>query len=150
MEVGSDFPVNIGQCIIPLAPVIRKKETNRWYNLYSLPVETGMLYLIDHIFQTKKPSKKGVEDDKRNKPREVIKFLQTMEEAPTDQRAHKWNEKSFALSNCAGCNGKMMGSHYICGECQTVCHQKCKDSIPPKCGSLGSLRVKVELKALSY
>jgi hypothetical protein len=39
----------------------------------------------------------------------------------------------------------MMGAHLSCQDCSLVCHQKCKDQIPPTCGGMGAIRLKLDL-----
>ncbi|KAJ3268157.1 hypothetical protein HDV01_003370 [Terramyces sp. JEL0728] len=134
-------PNFIGHVTIPLAPVVAKKQTNRWYSLNPLDLETELPN------KASKNRKKSItEGEKRSRPREFVKNLHDKEKTvPQTQKAHHFVEKTFALQSCSLCNSTMIGTHLSCTECGIGCHQKCKDSITPTCGGLGAIRLKIEI-----
>ncbi|KAJ3321149.1 hypothetical protein HDV06_004602 [Boothiomyces sp. JEL0866] len=134
-------PNFIGHVTIPLAPVITKKQTNRWYALNPLDLESEL------PTKSSKSRKKSItEGEKRSRPREFVKSLHDKEKIiPRTQKPHHFVEKTFALQSCSNCSSTMIGTHLSCTECGVGCHQKCKDSLAPTCGGLGALRLKIDI-----
>ncbi|KAI8925275.1 hypothetical protein BC831DRAFT_461732 [Entophlyctis helioformis] len=141
----SDFTGFLGQVAIPLKTVILRQRTERWYSLNPMPSDSTGPGTLERRVRARKRSL--TEEEKRNRPRELVKSLHLMDSnaSPQGRKAHQFVEAGMTFSACAHCNGVLIGTHLQCSDCSMVCHQKCKDSVVPICGGVGALRLRIRI-----
>ncbi|KAH6571245.1 hypothetical protein BASA60_007253 [Batrachochytrium salamandrivorans] len=129
----------LGHISIPLRKVIQKHQINEWYWLNPISNDSGPSYTERRVRMRKKSLS---EEEKRNRPRDLVKSLHKQEAvSPQTRKSHQFAEVGMAFSSCANCNGVMIGTHLQCIDCSVICHQKCKDLILPICGGVGAVRL---------
>jgi hypothetical protein len=150
----------LGHVSIPLAHVVEKGIVDRWFMLHRLENDANFL------MSRSRNKKQATEDERKNKgAKEMVKeeeksdktrdFIKRLHSSGTYrlgagsgtsalcERAHNFIEKSFVLTPCFVCGTHMMGAHSYCTDCHVNVHQKCEESLPETCTSVGTLRVKV-------
>ncbi|KAI9203776.1 uncharacterized protein BJ171DRAFT_132827 [Polychytrium aggregatum] len=141
--IDSEMQCFLGHLTVPVAQIVEQtKESrsawlDRWYPLLPRPHIT-----MDEkkgIFRKKLHS----EEERRNRPRALIKALQSKtSEYGRDRRAHTFFESRTAMAYCIHCGGILVESHLQCSECQISSHYRCRDLVYPSCGSAGTIRIK--------
>ena len=126
----------LGLCEIPLAQVMIKGATNRWYCLSALS--------DDSIYT--KPAKSKYLHDSGAPARELVKELQKVDPTIRVRKAHTFKEKNVALAKCLHCSHKMVGVHLSCSQCHLYCHHKCRDEAGFSCGGNGSIRLTLSIE----
>ncbi|KAJ8330954.1 hypothetical protein QVD99_001232 [Batrachochytrium dendrobatidis] len=133
----------LGQIIIPLDKIIRRQHCDRWYWLNPLSADSANMYIERKARMRKKSL---TEEEKRNRPRDLIKSIYKSEAvSPQTRKLHQFSEVGMAFSTCAFCNNVMIGTHLQCTNCNIICHQKCKDQVLPICGGVGAIRLRLKL-----
>ncbi|KAJ1337106.1 hypothetical protein BSLG_006866 [Batrachochytrium salamandrivorans] len=106
----------LGHISIPLRKVIQKHQINEWYWLNPISNDSGPSYTERRVRMRKKSLS---EEEKRNRPRDLVKSLHKQEAvSPQTRKSHQFAEVGMAFSSCANCNGVMIGTHlqvvFIC------------------------------------
>jgi C2 domain len=136
-DKSSQGDVNfLGLCEIPLAQVITKGVSNRWYHLSALS---------DDSIYTRTLKSKYNNDDSAP-ARELIKELQKVDQRVRVRKAHTFKDKNVALAKCLHCDHKMVGMHLFCSQCHLYCHFKCREEAGYSCGGNGSIRLSLAIE----
>ena len=134
-------PRFMGQCIIPIMPVIKQlKRTNRWYTLTTPDIDYEAFYSKRFL------KKVTSQEENRAITREYAQAAAASRQTrPAEESYHQWAERFIPSTICSVCKVKMTTTHLTCSHCQLDCHHKCVEGSPYNCDNVGMIRLKIEL-----